>query len=152
MKGFTKAFLGLMLLAATGLTLSPLASVSALAADATPATTATKTAPAKKKAPAKKVAKKKAVKKHGRVARKSGAGIVGVIRDMDMNAQPMTLVVVKDAGKKDEFVFGGDITSKTAIYKGKKKVGMSALQAGQKVSVSYRRFHGSLLITAIHIR
>ena len=140
MKGFTKAFLGLMLLAATGLTLSPLASVSALAADATPA--ATKTAPAKKKA----------VKKHGRVVRKSGAGIVGVIRDMDMNAQPMTLVVVKDAGKKNEFVFGGDITSKTAIYKGKKKVGMSALQAGQKVSVSYRRFHGSLLITAIHIR
>ena len=150
MKGFTKAFLGLMLLAATGLTLSPLASVSALAADATPA--ATKAAPAKKKAPAKKAVKKKAVKKHGRVARKSGAGIVGVIRDMDMNAQPMTLVVVKDAGKKNEFVFGGDITSKTAIYKGKKKVGMSALQAGQKVSVSYRHFHGSLLITAIHIR
>ena len=150
MKGFTKAFLGLMLLAATGLTLSPLASVSALAADATPA--ATKAAPAKKKAPAKKAVKKKAVKKHGRVVRKSGAGIVGVIRDMDMNAQPMTLVVVKDAGKKNEFVFGGDITSKTAIYKGKKKVGMSALQAGQKVSVSYRRFHGSLLITAIHIR
>ncbi len=150
MKGFTKVFWGLMLLAATGLTVSPLA--AAYAADATPATTAAKPAPAKKAAPAKKVAKKKAAKKHARVARKSGTGMFGVVRDMDMNSQPMTLVIVKNAGKKDEFVFGGDLNSKTAIFKGKKKVGMSALQAGQKVSVSYRRFHGSLLITAIHIR
>ena len=147
MKGFTKAFLGLMLLAATGMTVAPLA----YAADATPATTTAKPAAAKK-APAKKVAKKKAAKKHARMAHKSGAGIVGVVRDMDMNAQPMTLVVVKDSGKKNELVFGGDLSSKTAIFKGKKKVGMNALQAGQKVSVSYRRFHGSLLITAIHIR
>ncbi len=148
MKGFTKGFLGLMLLAAMGLTLSPLASVSALAADSTPAKAA---APAKK-ASAKKVAKKKAVKKHAHVARKGFAGLAGTIRDIDMNAQPMTLVVVKNAGKKNEFVFGGDITSKTAIFKGKKKVGMSALQAGQKVSVNYHRFHGSLVVTAIHIR
>lgn len=153
MKGFTKGFLGLMLLAAMGLTLSPLASVSALAADSAPAKAA---APAKKasakKAPAKKVAKKKAVKKHARVARKGFAGLAGTIRDIDMNAQPMTLVVVKNEGKKNEFVFGGDITSKTAIFKGKKKVGMSALQAGQKVSVNYHRFHGTLVVTAIHIR
>lgn len=151
MKGFTKGFMGLMLLAAMGLTLSPLASVSALAADAAPAKTATPAAPAKK-APAKKVAKKKVAKKHARVARKGYAGLVGTIRDIDMNAQPMTLVVVKNAGKKNELVFGGDISSKTAIFKGKKKVGMNALQAGQKVSVNYHRFHGSLVVTAIHIR
>jgi hypothetical protein len=159
MKGLQKGFLGLMILSAMGLTVAPLSVGSALADNAAPAGTApaatapAKTAPAAKPA-AKKAPVKKVAKKHVKVAKKKvfhGPTFAGVVKHMDMNASPMTLVVVKNSGKKSEFVFGGDLTSRTAIYKGKKKVGMSALKEGQKVVLHYRNTHGSVVITALWI-
>jgi Cu/Ag efflux protein CusF len=151
MKGLHKGFLGLMFLSTIGLTMAPLAVGTALA-DNAPAT-----APAPAKAPAAKPAAKKAVKpvakKHVKVTKKAShlPAFTGVIRHMDMNASPMTLVAVNNAGKKSEFVFGGDLTSKTAVFKGKKKVGMGGLKEGQKVVIHYHRTHDGIAITAIWI-
>jgi Cu/Ag efflux protein CusF len=138
-----------MLVSAMGLTVAPL-SVGAAFADNAPAAKST-TAPAAK--PAAKKAAKPAAKKHVKVARKVSHAptFTGVIRHMDMNANPMTLVAVNNPGKKSEFVFGGDLTSKTAVHKGKKKVGMGALKEGQKVVLHYHRSRGSIAITAIWI-
>lgn len=155
MNGLKKSFFGLVILAAMGWISAPMAVGTALADNAAPAaapsapsTPAAK--PVAKKAPAKKmakkVAKKKAAKKMVHVPT-----FAGVIRHMDMNANPMTLVVIKGSGRS-EFVFGGDLTGKTAVYKGKKKVGMSALKEGQKVVLHYRNIHGSVAISAIWIR
>ncbi|MCL5285915.1 MAG: hypothetical protein M1313_09310 [Nitrospirae bacterium] len=156
MKGLKKGLLSLMLLSALGWTVAPLSTGAALADNAAPATPAAKPAPAKtpvKKPAAKKaVKKKKVVKKPMRAAHKGAPVFVGSIAHLDMNASPMTITVVRNAGKKSEFVFGGDLSSRTAIFKGRKKVHMSALQEGQKVVLRYHRAHGTLVVTAIHIR
>ena len=155
MKGLKKGLLSLMLLSALGWTIAPFSIGSALADNAATTTPAATTAPAKataKKPVAKKAVKKKAAKKHVRHARKGAPVFVGSITHIDMNASPMTITVVKNAGKKSEFVFGGDLSSKTVIFKGRKKVGMSALQEGQRVVLRYHRTHSSLVVTAIHIR
>ncbi len=151
MKGLKKGLLSLMLLSALGWTVTPLSMGIALADNAAPATPAAKTAPAKAQAK-KPVAKKKAAKKHVRTAHKGAPVFVGSISHIDMNASPMTITVVKNAGKKSEFVFGGDLSSRTMIFKGRKKVGMSALQEGQRVVLRYHRTHESIAVTAIHIR
>ena len=151
MKGLKKGLLSLMLLSALGWTVTPLSMGIALADNAAPATPAAKTAPAKAQAK-KPVAKKKAAKKHVRTAHKGAPVFVGSISHIDMNASPMTITVVKNAGKKSEFVFGGDLSSRTVIFKGRKKVGMSALQEGQRVVLRYHRTHESIAVTAIHIR
>ncbi len=151
MKGLKKGLLSLMLLSALGWTVTPLSMGIALADNAAPATPAAKTAPAKAQAK-KPVAKKKAAKKHVRTAHKGAPVFVGSISHLDMNASPMTITVVKNAGKKSEFVFGGDLSSRTMIFKGRKKVGMSALQEGQRVVLRYHRTHESIAVTAIHIR
>ena len=155
MKGLKKGLLSLMLLSALGWTVTPLSMGIALADNAAPATPAAKTAPAKaqaKKPVAKKAVKKKMAKKHVRTAHKGTPVFVGSISHIDMNASPMTITVVKNAGKKSEFVFGGDLSSRTVIFKGRKKVGMSALQEGQRVVLRYHRTHESIAVTAIHIR
>ncbi len=155
MKGLKKGLLSLMLLSALGWTVTPLSMGIALADNAAPATPAAKTAPAKaqaKKPVAKKAVKKKMAKKHVRTAHKGAPVFVGSISHIDMNASPMTITVVKNAGKKSEFVFGGDLSSRTVIFKGRKKVGMSALQEGQRVVLRYHRTHESIAVTAIHIR
>ncbi len=151
MKGLKKGLLSLMLLSALGWTVTPLSMGIALADNAAPATPAAKTAPAKAQAK-KPVAKKKAAKKHVRTAHKGAPVFVGSISHIDMNASPMTITVVKNAGKKSEFVFGGDLSSRTVVFKGRKKVGMSALQEGQRVVLRYHRTHESIAVTAIHIR
>ena len=151
MKGLKKGLLSLMLLSALGWTVTPLSMGIALADNAAPATPAAKTAPAKAQAK-KPVAKKKAAKKHVRTAHKGAPVFVGSISHIDMNASPMTITVVKNAGKKSEFVFGGDLSSRTVVFKGRKKVGMSALQKGQRVVLRYHRTHESIAVTAIHIR
>lgn len=151
MKGLKKGLLSLMLLSALGWTVTPLSMGIALADNAAPATPAAKTAPAKAQAK-KPVAKKKAAKKHVRTAHKGAPVFVGSISHLDMNASPMTITVVKNAGKKSEFVFGGDLSSRTVVFKGRKKVGMSALQEGQRVVLRYHRTHESIAVTAIHIR
>ena len=151
MKGLKKGLLSLMLLSALGWTVSPLSMGIALADNAAPATPAAKTAPAKTQAK-KPAVKKKVAKKHVRHAHKGAPVFVGSITHLDMNASPMTITVVKNAGKKSEFVFGGDLSSRTVIFKGRKKVGMSALQEGQRVVLRYHRTHESIAVTAIHIR
>ncbi len=143
-----------MLLSALGWTVAPISVGSALADNTAPAKPAATSAPAKataKKPAAKKAAKKKVAKKHVRHAHKGAPVFVGSIAHIDMNASPMTITVVKNKGKKSESVFGGDLSSRTLIYKGRKKVGMSALQEGQKVVVRYHRTHSSIAVTAIHI-
>ncbi|MDA8111547.1 MAG: hypothetical protein M0T83_03750 [Nitrospiraceae bacterium] len=154
MKGLKKGLLSLMLLSALGWTVTPLSMGIALADNAAPATPAAKTAPAKPQAKpaAKKAVKKKVAKKHVRTAHKGAPVFVGSITHIDMNASPMTITVVKNAGKKSEFVFGGDLSSRTVVFKGRKKVGMSALQKGQRVVLRYHRTHESIAVTAIHIR
>ena len=159
MNGLKKGLMSLTLLSAFVWTLAPISLESAIADNAAPATPAAKPAPAQpapakpamKKAAAKKPAKKKVVKKHAHGLPKGVRLFVGSIANLDMNASPMTITAVKNAGKKNEFVFGGDLTSKTAIFKGKKKVGMSALKEGQKVVLHYHRTHETLIVTAIHI-
>ena len=151
MKGLKKGLLSLMLLSALGWTVTPLSMGIALADNAAPATPAAKTAPAKTQAK-KPAVKKKVAKKHVRHAHKGAPVFVGSITHLDMNASPMTITVVKNAGKKSEFVFGGDLSSRTVIFKGRKKVGMSALQEGQRVVLRYHRTHESIAVTAIHIR
>lgn len=151
MKGLKKGLLSLMLLSALGWTVSSLSMGIALADNAAPATPAAKTAPAKTQAK-KPAVKKKVAKKHVRTAHKGAPVFVGSITHLDMNSSPMTITVVKNAGKKSEFVFGGDLSSRTVIFKGRKKVGMSALQEGQRVVLRYHRTHESIAVTAIHIR
>lgn len=153
MKGLHKGFLGLMFLSTMGLTVAPLAVGTALADNAPATAPAPATTPAPAKAPAAKKAVKPVAKKHAKVAKKAShvPTFTGVIRHMDMNASPMTLVAVNNAGKKSEFVFGGDLTSKTIVFKGKKKVGMNGLKEGQKVVIHYHRTHAGIAISAIWI-
>ncbi len=154
MKGLKKGFLSLMVLSALGWTFAPLSLGTALADNAAPAAKPAPAASAPKPAAGKKVAKKpakkKMVKKHP-VAHKGMPVFAGTITNLDMTASPNTIVVVKGTGRKHQFIFGGDISSKTAIFKGKKKASLSDLQTGQKVVLHYHRAHGTLWVTAIHI-
>lgn len=159
MKNVQEGFVGLMVLAVLGWVSGPLAAGTALADNtptpaAPPAMAPAPAAPAMAPAaPAMtpKPAAKKAVKKVAKKKMSHAPTFMGVVKGMDMNSSPMTLVVVKDSGKKSEFVFGGDLSKKTAVFKGKKKVGMNALQEGQKVTLHYGRTHDGVAITAIWI-
>lgn len=157
MKSVKNGFMGLLALSALAWVSAPVMDGTAFADNYPPATTpAAPAAAAPAATPAPAAPAKPAVKKVAKKAPKKSVShaptFMGVIKGMDMNSSPMTLVVVKDSGKKSEFVFGGDVSMKTAVHKGKKKVGMDALKEGQNVVLHYANSHGSVMITSIWIR
>lgn len=118
------------------------ASPAAPMAPMAPAPVAHKPAPAKKKVMAKKQHIKGGYK---------GLSIMGKVVATDLSDSPKTLVVSRSLGKKGSLVFGGDLTSHTAIMKGRKHVKASAIKAGQKVTVHYKKAMGSLIVTEVWI-
>ena len=128
-----------------------------MADNAAPAAAPQTTAPAAPAAPAKKpvaTKKKPAVKKkHVKKASYKGPSFEGRVVATDLSASPATLVVSRSLGKKKgTVVFGGDLTSRTVIMKGHKRVKASAIKRGQRVVVHYRKAKGSLTVTSVWIR
>ncbi len=123
---------------------------------AAPATSPQATPPAAPASPAKKpvaAKKKKAVKKHVMKASYKGPSFAGRVVATDLSSSPATLVASRSLGKKKgTVVFGGDLTSRTVIMKGHKRVKASAIKRGQRVVVHYRKAMGSLTITSVWIR
>jgi hypothetical protein len=121
-----------------------------------PAAAPQTTAPAAPAAPAKKpvaMKKKPAVKKHVKKASYKGPSFAGRVVATDLSSSPATLVVSRTLGKKKgTIVFGGDLTSRTVIMKGHKRVKASAIKSGQRVVVHYRKAKGSLTVTSVWIR
>ncbi|MCL4461857.1 MAG: hypothetical protein M1297_09155 [Nitrospirae bacterium] len=108
-------------------------------------------APAKKPMAMKKM--KPAVKKHVKKASYKGPSFAGRVVATDLSSTPATIVVSRTLGKKNgTIVFGGDLTSRTVIMKGHKRVKASAIKSGQRVVVHYRKGMGSLTVTSVWIR
>ncbi|MHB1287172.1 MAG: hypothetical protein ACYCYP_11580 [Leptospirales bacterium] len=75
----------------------------------------------------------------------------GRLEHVNLLDHPMTVLVIRKRGGISEFVFGGDLSPQTNVFKKGKTVGVKSLKPGERVTVSFRITQNGPLVEKIRI-